>query len=84
MLVLAHIAAAGVAQATTSHPQVIVEQVTTLGVFQGQPYPQVEELIVATFPHPEGILGSYRVPLIMAFPARHLGHYHVRPQMQSE
>ena len=69
MLYLASLALVGGAYATTSSPQVIVEHVTDLGVFNGQHYLQVEGLMVGTFPRPGSeIPGSYRVPLIMAFP----------------
>jgi hypothetical protein len=44
--------------------------VTDLGVFKGRHYLQVEGLMVGRFTRADGSSGRYRVPLIMAFPAR--------------
>ena len=72
ILFLASIATVGAAPAAASNPDVIVEHVTDLGVFKGRHYVQVEGLMVATFPRPGEVApGSYRVPLIMAFPVQH-------------
>ena len=71
ILFLASIAPVGVAPAAASNPDVIVEHVTDLGVFNGRHYIQVEGLMVATFTRADGFtIGSYSVPLIMAFPAQ--------------
>ena len=63
-------ATVGVRYAAASHPQVIVEHVTELGVFKRRHYVEVDGLMVGTFITRAGIFGStgsYRVPMIMAF-----------------
>jgi hypothetical protein len=70
ILFLVSISPVGVAAAAASNPNVVVEHVRELGVFQGRHYLQVEGLMVATFTREDGSPGSYRVPLIMAFPAQ--------------
>lgn len=70
LLFLASISPVGGAPATASNPDVVVEHVTDLGVFKGRHYLQVEGLMVGSFARADGSTGSYRVPLIMAFPAQ--------------
>ena len=71
ILFLASIAPVSVAPAAASNPDVVVEHVTDLGIFKGRHYLQVEGLMVGSFARADGSFGSYRVPLIMAFPAQH-------------
>ena len=70
LLLLASLTTMSVAPVTASDLKVLVEQVTDLGVFKGRHYLQVEGLMEATFTRQDGSEGSYRVPLIMAFPTR--------------
>jgi hypothetical protein len=67
---LASISPVGVAPAAASNPDVVIEHVTDLGVFKGRHYLQVEGLMVGSFTREDSSPGSYRVPLIMAFPAQ--------------
>jgi hypothetical protein len=70
-LFLAGISPVGVAPAVASNLDVVVEHVRELGVFKGRHYLQVEGLMVGNFVRQDGSAGSYRTPLIMAFPVRH-------------
>jgi hypothetical protein len=71
ILFLASISPVGVALAAASNPQVVVEHVTDLGVFKGRHYVEVDGLMVGTVARANGSSGSYRVPMIMAFPTNH-------------
>lgn len=70
ILFLASISPAGVAMAAAPNPQVVVEHVTDLGVFKGRHYVEVDGLMVGTFTRADGSTGSYRAPMIMAFPTK--------------
>ena len=70
LLFMVSLSPVGVSPAAASNPDVIVEHVRDLGVFNGRHYVQVEGLMVATFTRADGSIGSYRVPLIMAFPTQ--------------
>jgi hypothetical protein len=68
IIFLASISPVGVTLAAASNPQVVVEHVTDLGVFKGRHYIEVDGLMVGTFVREDGSTGSYRVPMILAFP----------------
>jgi hypothetical protein len=70
LLCLSGISPRGVALAVAANPDVVVEHVKDMGIFKGRHYLQVEGLMVGRFTRADGSSGRYRVPLIMAFPAR--------------
>ncbi len=70
ILFLASISPVGVALAVASNPQVVVEHVTDMGVFEGRHYLEVDGLMVGTVARADGSTGSYRVPMILMFPTQ--------------